>query len=76
MPLIPSPLAILCFFRGLFWSLALWKPVRGHRFDEIEQAEGQPSCVHVLECRDCGTVSVGWQTCGLCRDRSRALPDQ
>lgn len=72
MPPIPSPIAIVCLLRGIVWSLALRKPVRGHRFVEAEKAAGQPSCVHVLECRDCGTVSVGWETCSRCHDRTRA----
>ena len=63
---IPRPMALICFLRGLVWSIGLWKPVQGHRFVELERTEGQPKCVMVLHCRDCGTVSVGWETCSRC----------
>ena len=63
---IPSPMALLCFLRGVLWSVALRKPMRGHRFVEAERAVGQPRCVLVLRCRDCGTVSVGWESWRRC----------
>jgi len=66
MAAIPSPLALICLIRGIVWSVSLWKPVKGHRFVEGNRSVGQPQCVRVLECRDCGTVSVGWETCGKC----------
>jgi len=66
MTAIPRPMALICLLRGIVWSISLWKPVLGHRYVEGERSEGQPKCVMVLKCRDCGTVSVGWESCTKC----------
>jgi hypothetical protein len=66
MTAIPGPLALICRLRGIVWSISLRKAVVGHRFVETDRSQGQPRCVRVLECRDCGTVSVGWETCSKC----------
>jgi hypothetical protein len=70
MTVIPSPLSLVCFVRGLLWSLTLWKPVKGHRFVAMQPSDGQPKCVTVLQCKDCGVVSVGWETCSRCSTQS------
>lgn len=66
MTTVPSPISLMCFMRGIVWSIGLCKPVKGHRFVETERSDGQPRCVRVMHCRDCGTVSVGWETCSRC----------
>jgi len=66
MSVVPHPMSMICFLRGILWSIALWKPIGGHRFVESSRSKGQPKCVLVLRCKDCGAVSVGWETCNKC----------
>lgn len=68
--MIVSPLAIVCWFRGVYRSARAGHYfVDGCDYVEAEPVDGQPICVSVLHCSLCGKLSVGWGTCARCGHR-------
>jgi len=50
---------ILCWLKGIWYSLTTWQNVKGHTFI---QTEIHRNCtVYVDYCKDCGEVSITWE---------------
>ena len=53
---VPS---VLCWLRTVWYRVRYVRPISGHSYAEIETHE---DCrVSVLECEECGHVSISWE---------------
>jgi len=52
----------ICWLRGIWRSLVNWRMIEGHNYNEEDKIPGEViEYVHILRCKDCDNVSVGYK---------------